>query len=642
MEAIWFPEQSLNLNVHTRHSTLWWKLNKSLLIIIISLLVNMGNMVVVNPVFTQPSTVLYVDPPSIIDTTKTPGTNFTININIKDVTDLYKFNFDLTYEKRVLTATNITLGSFFPSNLIIPPYIYINDYEGYANLNVRLNTSITKVGVSGNGTLATIRFIVDALGESDLYLSNTILFDSGGRLIEHGTLNGYFINVVPVTKLYVDPPSIIDTTKTPGTNFTININIKDVTDLFSYDLKLMYDTTLLNVATVSIGSFFPNPQKWRNETNEESGYVWYAVSMPAGSKAGVSGSGTLLTISFNVTSTGETILDLYTVKILNHISMTIPKNVYDGYFSNILRLTKLYVDPENTINPDLVAGKNFTINVNILNATLLYGFDFFLNYTTTVLTATNVTLGPFSSGSQIVHVEINDILGYVQYNVVMPGVTGDGILANITFTVDSIGESRLDLCNTRLVDSAGQPIEHDTLDGYFSNKPIIHDIAITNIITTVTTVEVENGISISVTKHVSEVHAGEKVNVTVSVENNGTISETFNVTAYYDDTVIGILKNVTLTEGFKTSLIFEWNTEGVAAGNYSIWAETSDVEGDINPNNNKFTMEGGFKVLASPLPTELIVAAVASVSIIAVTLVYFIKFRKPKPVAEGTLSESKG
>ena len=56
-------------------------------------------------------------------------------------------------------------------------------------------------------------------------------------------------------KLYVDPPSIIDTTKTSGTNFTVNINIKDVTDLYSYDLKLMYDTTLLNVATVSIGPF---------------------------------------------------------------------------------------------------------------------------------------------------------------------------------------------------------------------------------------------------------------------------------------------------------------------------------------------------------------------------------------------------
>jgi len=455
-------------------------------------------------------------------------------------------------------------------------------------------------------------------------------------------------------KLYVDPPSIIDITKTPGTNFIVNINVKDISDLFGYVFKLFYNTTLLNVTTVDIGPFFSNPFPWHNETNEELGYVYYAVSMPTGSQVGVSGSGTLLTISFNVTSTGETSLDLCTLEILNSKNKDIPHIPYDGYFSNILRHTKLYVDPQNTINPDLVQSKNFTINVNVLNITDLFGYEFSLNYTTAVLTATNITLGSFFPSEPtppvIWHDEINDTLGYVWYNVTMPpdapsGKTGDGTLATIKFTIDSIGGTSLDLCNAEFVNSQGEEIEYDTLDGYFSNKPIFHDIAITNITTTVTTVEVEQGISVPVTKHVSEVYGGEKVNVTVFVKNNGTVSENFNVTAYYNDALIGTPKNVTLLADFKISLVFEWNTEGVAVGNYTIWAEASSVPGETieYKDNNKFTMEGVFKVLPRSFPIELVVvAAVAIGSIIAITTVYFIKVRKPKPVAEGTSRQSKG
>ena len=614
-----------------------------MIIIIISLLGNMGIMVAVNPVTANPSTAVSVDPPSIKDTTKTPGTNFTINIVVKDVTNLLNFSFTLKYDKNVLTATNITLGSFFPSDSHVS--MYKNDIEGYAFLKADLPSGST-AGVSGSGALATIRFTVKALGAFILDLKNTLLLTFFNQEIDHEVYDGYFVNEVAVTSFYVDAPSIIDITKTPGTDFIVNINVKDTTDLFGFNLKLIYNTTLLNVNTVTVGSFFPpDPSIFHNETNEESGFIWFAIYMPTGSKVGVSGSGTLLTINFNVTSIGETILDLepYRWEIVNSKLKLIAHNLYDGYFSNILRPTRLYVDPENTINPDLVPGKNFTINVNILNATGLYGFEFFLNYTTTVLTATNVTLGPFSSGSQIVYEETNDTLSYLRYNVTMPGVIGDGVLANITFTVDSIGKSRLDLCNTKLVDSAGQPIEHDTMDGYFSNKPIFHDIAITNITTTVTTVEVEDGIPFSVSKHVSEVYAGEGVNVTVFVRNNGTISETFNVTTYYDDTLIGTLENVTLSEGFKTSFVFEWNTEGVETGNHTIWAEVSLVPGEDpkDKDNNKFTMKGGFKVLVHSLPIELFIAP-AIVFIIAVTSVYFLKFRKPKSVAEGTLSESKG
>lgn len=441
------------------------------------------------------------------------------------------------------------------------------------------------------------------------------------------------------TALYVDPPSIIDTTKTAGTTFSVNINVKEVTDLMGYEFILNYTTAVLTATEITLGPFFPpDSMIWHEEINDTLGYVWYAVTMPFGSQVGKTGSGTLATISFLVDSSGASPLYLYYHEIKNSKANPIPHKVYDGYFSNIPRPTKLYVDPASIINPDLVPGENFTINVNILNATNLHSSEFKLDYDTALLDA-NVTEGDFlkSSGLTNFTLNINETLGFLWVNVTLfdplAGATGDGTLARVTFNVTAIGDCVLDLYDTKLVDSEGEWIEHDKIDGYFSNKLIIHDVAITDVTTTVTTVEVIDNVPFPVVKPVSEVHAGEKVNITVHVKNNGSTPETFHVTAYYDNTTIST-KNVTeLSDGFTKTLTFEWSTEGVAEDTYTIWAEASVVAGETNTANNKFTKEGQFAVLPGGqlFSTELVVAAIVVIIIAAAITIYFIKIRKPKP-----------
>ena len=438
--------------------------------------------------------------------------------------------------------------------------------------------------------------------------------------------------------LYVQPSSVLDITQVPGTSFTVNVNVKNVTDLYGFDFWLNYTTTVLTATEIRLGDLFPTGS-WKvdEKINDLVGYIRYWVTMPLGTPrgGGVTGSGTLATINFTVQDYGESPLDLYNTLLSDSYGIYWDKEVYDGYFSNIPPPSRLYVDPESVVNPDLVPGNNFAINVNVFNATDLYGFDFWLNYTTTVLTATEIALGDFfPPDSFIWKQEINDTVGYVRCNVTMPlgtppgqGVNGSGTLAIINFTVDSYGESLLDLCKTKIVDSEGKLIEPYIMDGYFNNKPIIHDIAITNIITT--RLVTENNITYSHT--LNEVYTGEKVNITVTVKNNGTRPETFSVTVYYDNTTIGT-KNVTaLSEGTLKTLTYEWNTEGVAVDYYTIWAEASVVAGETNTANNRFTKEGKFGVLEHTFPIELAVAAIVLVIVAAAIAVYFIKIRKPKP-----------
>ncbi|MFQ5999164.1 MAG: CARDB domain-containing protein [Candidatus Bathyarchaeia archaeon] len=94
----------------------------------------------------------------------------------------------------------------------------------------------------------------------------------------------------------------------------------------------------------------------------------------------------------------------------------------------------------------------------------------------------------------------------------------------------------------------------------------------------------------------TEVYSGGVVNVTATVRNEGTVTETFNVTAYYGATVIGTETVVNLTTWTPTNLTFSWNTTGVApCTNYTVRVEADVVPGEIDIGDNVY-VDGTVKV----------------------------------------------
>jgi len=123
------------------------------------------------------------------------------------------------------------------------------------------------------------------------------------------------------------------------------------------------------------------------------------------------------------------------------------------------------------------------------------------------------------------------------------------------------------------------PEETDTSDNVYIDGTVtieislVHDVAILN-----------------VTVPKPTAYVGHVVNITVVVKNEGAYVETFNVTAYYDDTAVG-LQNVTDLEPWaNTILIFSWNTTGAETYiNYTIRAEASSVSDESDLSDNSFT-----------------------------------------------------
>jgi hypothetical protein len=240
--------------------------------------------------------------------------------------------------------------------------------------------------------------------------------------------------------------------------------------------------------------------------------------------------------------------------------------------------TTVYVDPPQTVT---MVDSTFSINISIAGVIDLCGWEFKLYYLNSVLNATGYEEGPFlkSGGSTGFYVprftdNYNETHGLVGMICTLNdfsggGVDGSGVLASITFKAIGAGNSSLSLRETKLRDRNIQPITHTTTDGNVEAIGV-HDIAVTNV---------------NLFKTVVGQSYTMRLNVTL--ENKGEQTEIFNVTTYANDTTIQN-KTITLTSKNSTTVVFTWNTTGIAYGNYTISAYVQPVLGEGNTTNNMY------------------------------------------------------
>jgi PKD repeat protein len=98
----------------------------------------------------------------------------------------------------------------------------------------------------------------------------------------------------------------------------------------------------------------------------------------------------------------------------------------------------------------------------------------------------------------------------------------------------------------------------------------------------------------------NEAHIGQIINITIVAQNEGTAAETFNITAYFNDTAIQTQTVTNLPPANQTTLTFHWNTTSVTPGNYTIAAQASQVQGEIDTTDNRYA-DGIVKIRGTPV-----------------------------------------
>jgi hypothetical protein len=144
-------------------------------------------------------------------------------------------------------------------------------------------------------------------------------------------------------------------------------------------------------------------------------------------------------------------------------------------------------------------------------------------------------------------------------------------LVTLLFMVDAMGVSELPLHDTKLINSSGDPIPHETGDGFFQS--VTRDVAVLDIKPSKTII-----------------YEGRTINISVVVANQGDyFNETFDVTLYYETTPIATKTIHDLPIGQNATLLFTWITTGLPpCANYTLNAEAETVPYETDFADNTY------------------------------------------------------
>ncbi|MCW3985332.1 MAG: cohesin domain-containing protein [Candidatus Bathyarchaeota archaeon] len=289
--------------------------------------------------------------------------------------------------------------------------------------------------------------------------------------------------------LHFDPPSV---TVKYGETFTVCLNISDVVDLIGFDIKISYDTEILDVVESSLGVFLNEPTiLLKNETDEAAGTIWIAIISMTGE--GTNGNGTLATITFESIVSGECVLDLYETFLADSSGSQIDHEKVNGYVK-VTGITRLYIDPPEII---VSVSEEFTVYVKLDNVRNLYGFDIRIAYDASLLDLIEVELFPENI--------ISGGVGSVFWLAFQFPKTGHLKLVALTFRAKAEGSCPIEIYHDDLAtlkyfeparDTVGWPIPHSTEDGHCSIGPIA---GTENLQDTIESWDLDNGFEKSLT-----------------------------------------------------------------------------------------------------------------------------------------------
>lgn len=262
---------------------------------------------------------------------------------------------------------------------------------------------------------------------------------------------------------------------------------------------------------------------------------------------------------------------------------------------------RMFVDPASMVGSELAPCSNFTVTINVSDVVNFFTWQVRLWFDPAILECTDAyyPLGNVFEGNAVVPTEpqVNNTGGVVLYGCTLllePVNVTSGALCAVEFHVLDRGSCSLmlDEVDSFLLGFDPGPcggdmydIPADLDDAIFDNRLEVHDVAV-----------------ISVLPSSNSTIVGESLTVDVTVENQGSENETFDVTVYYNGVSFGNV-SVILDPGVIDVLPFVWNTTGVVAGNYVVSAEASIVEGETDTEDN-FLEDGEVEIIeVQPPPT---------------------------------------
>ena len=236
---------------------------------------------------------------------------FTVQFKTKNISDLAGWRSDITFDPAVLKVNNVREGDFLRQSGGRTHFLKgaIDNTTGrIADVG---SARISEGGVSGEGILLSVTFTAKANGESRLSLRKFQTGSSTGEAISSRPPD-LVITVGDLLLLDVsDGPFSLSTGTTPvrlGDTFTLRLRANDVTNLAGWQTDISFDPAVLEAVEVNEGDFLKaeggDTFFSQGLIDNTAGEISKLSSARFGS--GVSGTGSLLLVTFKAKFIGET------------------------------------------------------------------------------------------------------------------------------------------------------------------------------------------------------------------------------------------------------------------------------------------------------------------------------------------------
>ncbi len=215
--------------------------------------------------------------------------------------------------------------------------------------------------------------------------------------------------VLAASRIYINPSSIDDIGIAPGATVKFNASGADLVDVFTWQVQVEFNTTVLNCTkvTIPVGSIFKLDVDVAPIINNVAGKAVIGSSKIVG--AGVTGNGVFAIFEFKVIGRGRSQVNYsrplgVDTFILDSLQHDIPVTIQDGYFNNYIPppptpTAKLYIKPAAVVNPVLTPGSAFNGNLSIANGTDVHFWTANVLYNNTVLNGTDAVEGSYLKGA---------------------------------------------------------------------------------------------------------------------------------------------------------------------------------------------------------------------------------------------------
>jgi hypothetical protein len=143
------------------------------------------------------------------------GNGFTIDVNAVDVTDLFAYQIDITFDPLAVEAGIVSDGGFLTSGGGLSVFggllaLTIDNTLGVITiLDALTGPAPPASGVTGTGLLATLGFTARSAGSTQIGLTNVIAEDASGAPIELSALQGAAVDVTSVATPVPEPGTLL-------------------------------------------------------------------------------------------------------------------------------------------------------------------------------------------------------------------------------------------------------------------------------------------------------------------------------------------------------------------------------------------------------------------------------------------------